>query len=361
MEQNAAAFAEIKKFEDMLAKDPKSFCFAPLADTYRKLGLLDEAISVAKKGLESHPTYVGGLLALGRAYFEKGMKDESRAVLERVVASTPDNILAQKLLGQLYIACGNTSAAEKALQIAVSANPGDTESAQLLASLKKPALQSPPAKKTDEIENVLGDGSFDFSFDEQDVVEEVEEVIEAPAIKPISAAATAVKPIPTEIPFEFDDPEPEEVHLDEDDILLEPDAGAPEGAPLGDAFVFDEPSPSPQEIPKKESKDPLTTVTLAELYVSQGFLQRALNIYSELCTANPGDAKLSARLQEVRALMEKEAEQEAGEADVMVNFDAGAPAAAESAPVLQAKEVESGPAQILERWLENIRRRRECR
>src|SRR5512146_1447483 len=104
MELESSSFwSDIKKYEDTLAKDPQSYCFAPLSELYRKLGLLDDALNVAKRGCELHPDYVGGFMALGRAYYEKGMKAESRAALESVVRGTPENLLAQRILSQLYI------------------------------------------------------------------------------------------------------------------------------------------------------------------------------------------------------------------------------------------------------------------
>ena len=44
--------------------------FAPLAEAYRKAGLVDEAIEVAREGLRIHPNFVGGRVALGRALFD---------------------------------------------------------------------------------------------------------------------------------------------------------------------------------------------------------------------------------------------------------------------------------------------------
>jgi hypothetical protein len=45
-----------------------------------------------------------------------------------------------------------------------------------------------------------------------------------------------------------------------------------------------------------ERKDPLTTLTLAELYVSQGFPKRALTIYRELLEDDPENIELKNRL-----------------------------------------------------------------
>ena len=53
-------------------EDPRSRVFAPLAEAYRKAGLLDEAIEIARDGVRVHPHFVGGKVALARALFDKG-------------------------------------------------------------------------------------------------------------------------------------------------------------------------------------------------------------------------------------------------------------------------------------------------
>jgi tetratricopeptide (TPR) repeat protein len=133
--ESVSYWADIKKYEDILANDPGSYCFTLLSELYRKLGLLDDAITVANRGIGMHPEYAGGYMAAGRAYFEKGMKAESREVLERVVRVTPDNLLAQKLLCQIYLEQGNTECAISTLKVIELLNPGDVESALMLDAL----------------------------------------------------------------------------------------------------------------------------------------------------------------------------------------------------------------------------------
>ena len=50
----------LKKYQE----DPTSRVFAPLAEAYRKAGLIDEAIEIAREGLRVHPNFVGGRVAL---------------------------------------------------------------------------------------------------------------------------------------------------------------------------------------------------------------------------------------------------------------------------------------------------------
>lgn len=98
---NEACLTDIRKYEDILANDPHSFCFAPLSDLYRRMGRLDDALDTALRGCETHPEYIGGYMALGRACFEKRLYNESRQALEKVIGAMPDNILARRLLEEI--------------------------------------------------------------------------------------------------------------------------------------------------------------------------------------------------------------------------------------------------------------------
>ena len=243
MENESASFwPNIKKYEDMLAKDPKSYCFAILAELYRKVGLLDDAINVAKSGIEIHPEYVGGYMAAGRAYFEKGLKEESKKCLERVVRVTPDNLLAQKLLSQIHAEQGDISSAIKTLQVVELLNPEDAECRLMLEGLEKASLSS--------VETISTEDNMLAATDETDT---------------------------------------------SDDEFISPD----------DKSETDPAEGSPAVMKLQESTDiayrtdPLATATLAELYVSQGFPDRAISVYRELLETSPDNDKFKDRLAEL--------------------------------------------------------------
>lgn len=308
--------AEISKYEETLAKDTDSFCFAPLADLYRKNGLVDEAIKTAQLGCDRHPNYVGGFMALGRAYFEKGMKEESKTALEKVVAATPDNHLAQKLLSQLYLETGDTEAATDCLKFMLSSNPDDTESRDLLGSLQ-PGEGS--AAKIVEESSISDAFSFDteihvgtaleneLAFDEVEIIEELTEEIS-----------------------------------DETCGLAATDCEAPHSLQNG-----------------TERKDPLKTATLAELYVSQGFLSSASSIYQELLISEPGNSEYKKRLVEIQRVLaadhEREVQQMPGDAPADIGETSIDVACHEHS---EAVSDVLDPVARLENWLENIQRRR---
>jgi tetratricopeptide (TPR) repeat protein len=330
MEKESTSFwADIKKYEDILAKDPKSYCFAPLSELYRKLGLLDDAIGVAQRGTDIHPEYIGGYMALGRAYFEKGIKDSSKEALERVAKATPENILAQKILSQIYFEEGNTQAAEKALQLLVAFNPEDVESRLTLEAMRK---SSASTKDIVSVSAVECDTSSEMVTDDISDDEAFSWDMETAPVSQIAREPAAS--IYSEEPFQ---------RLDDVD----------EAGEIETSSTVSHPSPVP-------------TLTLAELYVSQGFKRQALGVYEELLRKEPENLLLNERVDSLRRLLDDDSE-----TAIQVSEDiAYCHAEIYDEPMSSAREInichgeeinrEQRVLETLEGWLNSIRRAKEC-
>ena len=139
----------IQRYEQTLLEDPQSRAFAPLAEAHRKAGRLDDAINVARAGLELNPGYSGGLVVLGRALYEKGELDNAIEVLQEAVKDTPENYLGQKFLGKVLMAKGENKGALRALDAANLLSPEDEEVARLLDKVRNKAV-TPPTMEYDE-------------------------------------------------------------------------------------------------------------------------------------------------------------------------------------------------------------------
>jgi len=116
--------------------------------------------------------------------------------------------------------------------------------------------------------------------------------------------------------------------------------------PPSDLFDEDLPEEEPLPEPGPEHPQPITTSTMAEIYVSQGFIQKAIDIYAQILNESPGNQAVIRRIDELSAML---LDQETG--------DTGP-----SPPIpAEAQTPEPGSdrvLQTLERWLDNIRRRR---
>jgi len=120
----------------MFQEDPKSRIFAPLAECYRKIGLVDEAIEICKEGLAVHTDFVGGKVALARAYYDKKMYVQVRDILTPLIERMPDNLVAQKLLAESCLVLGYVKEALAAYKMLLYFSPGDRDAATLIQELE---------------------------------------------------------------------------------------------------------------------------------------------------------------------------------------------------------------------------------
>jgi tetratricopeptide (TPR) repeat protein len=127
----------LKKFQD----DPNSRVFAPLAEAYRKAGLVDEAIKIAQEGVRVHPHFVGGRVALARSFFDKRLFHEVIQELAGVVQDVPDNLIAQRLLAESYLILGQIAPALTAFKMLLYFSPQDTETARIVQELEAQAYE----------------------------------------------------------------------------------------------------------------------------------------------------------------------------------------------------------------------------
>lgn len=299
MQQERASFwADIKSCEERLAQNPDSYLFARLSEAFLKLNLVDDALYSARQGVAKYPAYVAGRRALALACHAKGLVEESRQALESVAAAVPEDAEVQKLLGKILRDSGDREGAEKVYRVLLDFYPDDAESQEAVKTLGPPPFAA------------------------------VEEPVE-------TAAEPAV--VPEVLPVQED----EIIDLDDADILCEEEPPVSTAAP---------------------HHDPLSTVTLAELYIKQGFVSKALEIYRSLVDEDPTNSSVLARIAEL------ESPQEAGEAApalaAVFTPDASALAAQEPAPLppgVPARGEADAVVETLEGWLDSIRRIKTCR
>lgn len=120
-------------------EDPTSRVFAPLAEAYRKAGLVDEALDIAREGLKFHPHFSGGKVALARALFDKKNYVEVIEQLRSVVQDSPDNLVAQRLMAESCLMVGQVAEALTAYKMLLYFHPSDLETAAMVQELESQA------------------------------------------------------------------------------------------------------------------------------------------------------------------------------------------------------------------------------
>jgi tetratricopeptide (TPR) repeat protein len=143
--------------------DPSSRVFLQLAEEYRHLGRLKEALEVLEAGLREHPGYLSALVAKGRCLLELGEAARSRAVLERVVQQDATQMVANKLLVRAYLETGDAERARQKLDLYTLLNDRDPEIDELdrrVAAMSRPPLASDGPRPEEPAERPRMDSSL---------------------------------------------------------------------------------------------------------------------------------------------------------------------------------------------------------
>lgn len=322
--------SEIVKLTERIEKDPKSKLFVPLAEEHKKVGDMEMAIHVLTEGLKNNPGYVTAKAFLGRLLFEKGDLGAAKKEFGEVVKAIPDNLLAQRKLGDIYALQDDKVSAISHYSIVLSLNPGDEEVTSLVADLKAgrtvkerllrqksaPGEKShtggspvPPGGVAAHAGQMQKPGSVPMQnvIPQGEIREEPEEVL---IVEPLAEEVRAMAGMEAAVDAGLaSEPSVQPVHAD--------------AQPSGGAFALDEayqvsadvPGMADIEVlsgtgaPSQESAPPaappaddFSTNTLAELYISQGFHEKAIDIYEKMVAENPGNQALQDKLEQVRAM-----------------------------------------------------------
>ncbi|MET0515855.1 MAG: tetratricopeptide repeat protein [Nitrospiraceae bacterium] len=127
--------AEIDRLATAFAKDPRSKTFIPLAESYIKAGMWQEAAAVLEDGLKVYPGFVTAMAALGRVYDQLGQSVKAKAILEEVVKQSPDNLRAHRILAKLFAQEGKAEIALKSCAAILDVSPYDEEALAIRRSI----------------------------------------------------------------------------------------------------------------------------------------------------------------------------------------------------------------------------------
>jgi tetratricopeptide (TPR) repeat protein len=125
----------IEELRRRVQKDPASIAFAQLAEEHRRAGQYDEAIEIARAGLQQHPTYLSARVTLGRALLEVDRLDEAAAEFEYVVKAAPDNLTAARQLADIQ---------QRRRQVSTATKPPEMKTAPVIPMPVAPAPPAPP-------------------------------------------------------------------------------------------------------------------------------------------------------------------------------------------------------------------------
>ena len=267
---------KIGSYLQIVIKDPSSTAFVPLAEAYRQIGLLDDALEAARLGTERLPHFSPGFSAMGRILGQMGRLDESMSAYARALSIDRQSQAALVGLSRLHLVRGERDQARKILRQAQEFHPDDDKISDMLTALDLPR---PWAE--------------------------------------IKQASQAKEQVPA------------------------------------------------QELKAGGLSEPIATATLAEIYVKQGLLDKAIEVYEGILNQNPGNESARGRIKQLQQMSGREIVPAAEEVPVdeeplpeiaaVVTEAESVSVSMEEASEPQGEAKDQSPLGILQRWLSVIK------
>ena len=314
--------------EDLLrqySENPRRV-FARLANELRKSGDYDRAIEICRGQIPQQPGYISGHIVLGQSLYDCGRLEEARQTFETALNLDPENLIALRHLGDIARQHGETDVAIGWYRRLLEVDPQNDEVVAQLDAMGGQQSTSPPdggAVGEAFAPNIDPDTLTVPGVESAPSADKSEIEIEEYRVDAMAKSADAVaKPEPLEIETaEAFGPSAgaEKAFPDLEQSLEVTDIGQ-QAPPVGDAqamfgdSVLDEVKPPRGEEPRDAvdayypmldvqasgpSPSAFVTETMAELYLQQGYVQEALDIYRQLATQNPGDETLRERVRQL--------------------------------------------------------------
>ncbi|MCD4733113.1 tetratricopeptide repeat protein [bacterium] len=144
---------EIERYTQLLARDPNSLAFVPLADAYRKSGLFEEAFAVLKRGVSRRPAYLPAKIVLGKCYLDLGNYMKAESTFDEVLDDDEDNLVALNAIAEVRRHEGRFAEAAAIYRRIIVLNPADSHAAEQLAFLE--GGSAPQSNRTQEKKDVI--------------------------------------------------------------------------------------------------------------------------------------------------------------------------------------------------------------
>ena len=273
----------IAKLEKAFRRDPDSPLFARLADLYLKRGRIERALELCQKGCASFPEYATGFIVLSKCYEKRGALEDAREAMGQALRLDPENPGGYKRLAHLFEQLGVTTLALQSLRQAAYLDPFDASLAERIdrfASRTHQVAPTPEPKGTKRF--------ADTSSNSRQAAPEPEKSVASAA--PEALAAEAAQPQALSPPKPPEDRD--ELYGDSNDSEL-----------LRLLQEIEEEEPAPTEPPTPPASEPIApkskriaTMTLAEIYTTQGLTQKAIETYRELLEQEPTNTIIRSKL-----------------------------------------------------------------
>lgn len=151
--QQSLLLGKIAAYTEILVKDPSSTIFVSLAETYRKMGMFDDARQIISKGLDLHPDASPAYIVLARILCQLDDFPGSVAAFEQALELDQENLSALVGYARVQILLGDEVIARELLLRARSLSSADPVINKLLLSLpEEHAAAEPSAAQSEDLD-----------------------------------------------------------------------------------------------------------------------------------------------------------------------------------------------------------------
>ena len=143
-----ASSARIDELKQKFDENPRRY-FAPLANEFRKVGDLEQAILICEAYLPQQPGHMSGHIVYGQALFESNRLDEAHGVFQTALSLDPENLIALRHLGDIAARQGDATAARRWYERVLEADPRNEEIQGLIGGLAEDRVATHDAAPPD--------------------------------------------------------------------------------------------------------------------------------------------------------------------------------------------------------------------
>ncbi len=260
----------LSKYLNQYQKDPTSRVFAPLAESYRKAGMLKEAIEVLKEGITNHKDYQLGYIVLANCYFDQEEYIKAYNLLKPFVSSSPDNLKMQSLYGETCYKLKKHAEALTSYKYILFINPADIKAQERTFELESKLYSE--KKYSHSINDVEEKINQPEDWSEKKIISELENL----DVNLEDADMWSMEKSNNTTPS-LGMSNQEEIDISED-IDIEA---------VKKGFEIDE----PEALESSDDESPIMTHTMVDIYMSQKHYDKALDLLEKILESDPNDEK----------------------------------------------------------------------
>lgn len=304
----------IAKYKRNLEREPTSRVFAPLAECYRKAGMMADALLTLRDGLKHNPDSVLGHIGLAQCYADQGDYKKVYETLYPLKQSNLDNIKLLRLFAESCLKMGMDNEALEAYKYILFLYPMNKEAIGVIGTLEDQVFsnehlgscedeektESFPVERLDiDKSEPSADGwqAVDFSDESKTSEEQYKQRVK----KDVDEESWRMEPI---LPHSFK----EEEQKDEDNSnSFQANKKVDNDKEVERSFqvLTNEDFKRPKSVSSDEGGHtrPLITHTLVDLYCAQGHYEQAYQLLKKILELNPDDEKTSLKMKEVEGFI----------------------------------------------------------